>query len=91
MTSRPTAGRRLDSPRNKPSPRQALHSPACRPPEVVGVGLIGIALFVVGGMMLEDAMDSDWLTFAGLLAVGGGLLGIVAGGVSVGMYTRNRD
>lgn len=54
-------------------------------------GLIGTALFVVGGMMLENAMDSDWLTFAGLLAVGGGLLGIVAGGVSVGMHTRNRD
>ncbi len=54
-------------------------------------GLIGIALFVVGGMMLEDAMGSDWLTFAGLLAVGGGLLGIVVSGVSVGMHTRNRD
>lgn len=33
----------------------------------------------------------DELTVAGLLAVSGGLVGIVACVVSIGMHTRNRD
>ena len=47
-------------------------------------GLPGIALFVIGGMMLEDSFGDDWLTFLGLLAVAAGLLGIITAGVAVG-------
>jgi hypothetical protein len=48
----------------------------------------GIALFVIGGMVLEDAMGSDGLTLFGLVCLASGLVGIIAGGVSVGTRSR---
>lgn len=50
--------------------------------------LVGVVLFGLGGMTLEDAMGSDWLTFVGFTCVGSGLVGIVAGGVSLGARLR---
>lgn len=53
-------------------------------------GCPGIALFVIGGMLLEDSYGDDWLTFLGLLAVGAGLVGIITAGVAAGMQHRGR-
>ena len=36
-------------------------------------------------MVLEDAMGDDWLTLTGCVCIAAGLVGIVAGGVSLGM------
>ena len=46
----------------------------------------GIALLVVGGMVLEDAYGGDGLVFLGFLCIGSGLVGIIAGGVALGTH-----
>jgi hypothetical protein len=53
-------------------------------PSGVGFTMVGTVLFVIGGMVLEDALGGDGLVFVGLLCLALGLVGLIAGGVALG-------